>query len=166
MAAKNPMTEPSVKNAAIVETAPQVSADDAAKTPAQKAAEAPGAIADPAPATTFDDPSGAIVEPAITGGVNLGHEAIDANPRAWDWLDFVLSPTGQAEFAKKGFRPIVEGAEYGDVDGANDPANPFPVPSKLFTIADLGGWTAANTKFFEEGTGIVPQIQKATGKSQ
>ena len=31
---------------------------------------------------------------------------------------------------------------------------------------DLGGWKAVNAKFFEEGTGIVPQIQAATGKSQ
>ena len=37
---------------------------------------------------------------------------------------------------------------------------------KLFTIEELGGWDAVNAKFFDEGTGIVPQIQKATGKSQ
>jgi ABC-type sulfate transport system substrate-binding protein len=40
------------------------------------------------------------------------------------------------------------------------------VPSKLFTIAELGGWEAVNAKFFEEKTGIVPEVQKATGKSQ
>jgi ABC-type sulfate transport system substrate-binding protein len=29
----------------------------------------------------------------------------------------------------------------------------------------LGGWDAVNVKFFDEG-GIVPEIQKATGRSQ
>ena len=38
--------------------------------------------------------------------------------------------------------------------------------AKLFTISDLGGWDAVNAKFFDEETGIVPEIQKATGKSQ
>jgi sulfate/thiosulfate transport system substrate-binding protein len=78
----------------------------------------------------------------------------------------VLSTAGQEEFVKKGFRPVVTGTPVGTVEGANDPAKPFPVPSKLFTVAELGGWDAVNAKFFEENTGIVPQIQKATGKSQ
>jgi sulfate transport system substrate-binding protein len=54
----------------------------------------------------------------------------------------------------------------GEVAGANDPAKPFPVPPRLFTISDLGGWDAVNTKFFDETTGLVPEIQKATGRSQ
>jgi sulfate/thiosulfate transport system substrate-binding protein len=91
----------------------------------------------------------------------------DADPKAKKYLDFVLSPAGQEEFAKKGFRPVIDGVDVGSVQGANDPANPFPTPPGLFTIEkDLGGWKAVNAKFFEEGTGIVPQIQKATGKSQ
>jgi ABC-type sulfate transport system substrate-binding protein len=51
------------------------------------------------------------------------------------------------------------------VAGANDPTKPFPVPSRLFTISELGGWDAVNAKFFDEG-GLVPEIQKATGRSQ
>jgi sulfate transport system substrate-binding protein len=90
----------------------------------------------------------------------------DADPKAKAYLDFVLNTAGQEEFVKKGFRPVVKGTPVGTVEGANDPAKPFPVPSKLFTIAELGGWDAVNAKFFEENTGIVPQIQKATGKSQ
>ena len=91
----------------------------------------------------------------------------DADPKAQKYLDFVLSPAGQEEFAKKGFRPVIDGVSVGQVEGANDPAKPFPAPSGLFTIADdLGGWKAVNKKFFEEETGLVPQIQKATGKSQ
>jgi sulfate/thiosulfate-binding protein len=97
---------------------------------------------------------------------NPGAVLKDANPKATDYLDFVLSPAGQEEFVEKGFRPVVAGTPIGRVEGANDPSNPFPVPSKLVTIADLGGWTAVNDKFFDEKSGIVPQIQAATGKSQ
>jgi sulfate/thiosulfate-binding protein len=89
-----------------------------------------------------------------------------ANPKAKDYLDFVLSADGQAEFVRKGFRPVVAGTPTTDVQGANDPAKPFPTPSKLFTIAELGGWDAVNTKFFDEKTGIVPQVQAETGKAQ
>lgn len=97
---------------------------------------------------------------------NPGAVLKDADPKAKAYLDFVLNTPGQEEFVKKGFRPVVKGTPVGTVEGANDPAKPFPVPSKLFTIAELGGWDAVNAKFFEENTGIVPQIQKATGKSQ
>jgi len=90
----------------------------------------------------------------------------DANPKATDYLNFVLSTAGQEEFVAKGFRPVAAGTPVGTVEGANDPAKPFPVPSELFTIGDLGGWDAVNAKFFDETSGIVPQIQKATGKSQ
>jgi sulfate/thiosulfate-binding protein len=90
----------------------------------------------------------------------------NADPKAKAYLDFVLSPAGQEEFVKKGFRPAVQGTPVGEVAGANDPKNPFPVPAKLFTISELGGWDAVSKKFFDEDTGIVPAIQKATGKAQ
>lgn len=98
---------------------------------------------------------------------NPGAVLKDADPKAVKYLEFVLGPTGQTEFAKKGFRPVIDGVDPGQVEGANDPANPFPTPAGLFTVGDdLGGWSAVNKKFFEEETGLVPQIQKATGKSQ
>jgi sulfate/thiosulfate transport system substrate-binding protein len=90
----------------------------------------------------------------------------NADPKAKAYLDFVLSQTGQEEFVKKGFRPVVAGTPIAEVAGANDPRNPFPVPAKLFTIAELGGWDAVNKKFFDDATGLVPAIQKATGKAQ
>ena len=34
---------------------------------------------------------------------------IDADPKAQDWLDFVLSTEGQKQFALKGFRPVIDG---------------------------------------------------------
>ena len=89
-----------------------------------------------------------------------------ATPKAKDYLDFVLSADGQAEFVKKGFRPVVTGTPTSGVEGANDPSNPFPTPAKLTRIADLGGWDAVNEKFFADKTGIVSQVQQATGKSQ
>jgi sulfate/thiosulfate transport system substrate-binding protein len=96
---------------------------------------------------------------------NPGAVLKDANPKAKAYLDFVLSPAGQEEFVKKGFRPVIADAPVDKVAGANDPTKPFPVPSKLFTISELGGWDAVNAKFFDEG-GLVPEIQKATGRSQ
>ena len=57
---------------------------------------------------------------------NPGAVLIDADPKAQDWLDFVLSTDGQKQFALKGFRPVIDGVEYGEVEGANDPADPFP----------------------------------------
>lgn len=135
MAAKNTTTEPSVKTAAPHEAAPRVTAETAARTPAQKAADAPGAIVDPAPATTFEDPSGAIVEPAITGSVNLAHEAIDANPRAGttalqnaiDLNDAKKSNPVDPDFAGEGIDMSVYGdrvaaASTGDAAAADAPA--------------------------------------------
>lgn len=81
---------------------------------------------------------------------NPGAVLKDADPMATDWLEFVLSDEGQTEFVRKGFRPVggldISGIE---VDGANDPANPFPTPSqRLYTIADLGGWPAVSDEWF------------------
>ena len=90
----------------------------------------------------------------------------DANPRAQAFLDFVLSDAGQTEFVKKGFRSVGNSITGVEVEGANDPADPFPTPSKLLTIAgDFGGWSDASDKFFNEDTGIVTKIQQDTGKT-
>src|SRR5690606_3545080 len=50
---------------------------------------------------------------------NPGAVLEDANPKAREWLDFVLSPAGQREFALKGFRPVIDDVDYGEVEGAN-----------------------------------------------
>ncbi len=81
---------------------------------------------------------------------NPGAVLKDADPVASDWLEFVLSDKGQTEFVKKGFRPVgdldISGIE---VEGANDSAEPFPVPSKkLYTIDDLGGWKDVTAEWF------------------
>ncbi len=52
-----------------------------------------------------------------------------------------------------------------EVQGANDPSNPFPEPQKLLTIDDdFGGWADANTKYFDEDDGIITQIQAEAGE--
>jgi sulfate/thiosulfate-binding protein len=96
---------------------------------------------------------------------NPGAVLVDADAKAKDWLQFVLGDTAQTEYAKKGFRPLNPAIEV-EVEGANDPASPYPEPAKLFTIADtFGGWSDTNTKYFDEDNGIVTQIQLDTGKS-
>jgi len=70
----------------------------------------------------------------------------------------------QTDYAKNGFRPL-DSSIHVNVKGANDPSNPFPTPPKLLTIdKNFGGWSSANTKFFDENKGIVTKIQQETGK--
>jgi sulfate transport system substrate-binding protein len=96
---------------------------------------------------------------------NPGAVLEKADPKAKTWLDFLLSKNGQTEFVKKGFRPVIDGISV-DVEGANDPKNPFPEPEKLLTITDdFGGWKSAADKFFDETNGLITRIQKETGKS-
>ncbi|MFT3874030.1 MAG: sulfate ABC transporter substrate-binding protein [Nocardioides sp.] len=88
----------------------------------------------------------------------------DADPKAQDLLDFMTSAEGQADYAKSGLRPVIDGVTLPEVKGANDPSDPFPTPSKLYTIDDdFGGWADANTKFFDENDGIITKLQQDTG---
>ncbi|MFI4991998.1 MAG: sulfate ABC transporter substrate-binding protein [Solirubrobacterales bacterium] len=69
---------------------------------------------------------------------------------------YLLSPAGQAIWAAKGYRPVIEG-----VPGASK----FPAPKGLFTIETLGGWKKASKEFFEAETGIVTKIEQSLGVS-
>jgi sulfate transport system substrate-binding protein len=98
---------------------------------------------------------------------NPGAVLNDANPKAMAWLDFVLSPIGQRQFALKGFRPIIEGVDTSGVEGALDPNNPFPAPKKLLTVAnDFESWPALSKKFFDEDAGIITKIIADSGKAE
>jgi sulfate/thiosulfate-binding protein len=89
----------------------------------------------------------------------------DAPAAAKSFLDFLLTPEAQTDFVKSGYRPVIDGVTA-DVEGANDPANPFPTPAKLLTVTDdFGGWPAAQAKFFDEGA-LVPTIQEETGTTE
>jgi sulfate transport system substrate-binding protein len=81
---------------------------------------------------------------------------------AKDFLAFVQSADGQKVFAEHGYRPVLASIAPGTVEGANDPANPFPTVKHLATIAGLGGWAAVNKKFFDPG-GLVPKAAGSSG---
>ncbi|GGM55817.1 sulfate ABC transporter substrate-binding protein [Dactylosporangium sucinum] len=98
---------------------------------------------------------------------NPGAVLKNANPKAKEWLDFVLSKDGQRQFALKGFRPIIDGVDTKGVEGAVDPNDPFPTPKKLLTVEkDFTSWSALSKKFFDEKEGIVVKIIAASGKAK
>lgn len=98
---------------------------------------------------------------------NPGAILTNADAKAKDWLSFVLSKDGQRQFALKGFRPIIEGVDTKGVEGAKDPANPFPAPQKLLTVSkDFESWSALSKKFFDEKEGIIVKIIAASGKAK
>ncbi|WP_183099185.1 sulfate ABC transporter substrate-binding protein [Nocardioides pelophilus] len=96
---------------------------------------------------------------------------VDAKESAKDFLEFVTSAEAQELYAGFGFRPVegVDGVELPEVEGANDPADPFPAPAQLFTIDDdFGGWSVAAERFFADGEdgeplGIIPQLIEESG---
>ncbi|HST66846.1 MAG TPA: sulfate ABC transporter substrate-binding protein [Mycobacteriales bacterium] len=87
----------------------------------------------------------------------------NASQAAKDFLAYAESDAGQKIFASKGFRPALEGVDPGTVEGANDPAHPYPAVAKLTTIGDLGGWSEVNKKYFDKKDGIVTQIASSVG---
>jgi sulfate/thiosulfate-binding protein len=83
---------------------------------------------------------------------------------ASDFLDFQKSEAGQKLYAETGYRPLTDVGDL-DVDGANDPSDPYPAPGTLLTIdGDFGGWADANTTFFDENDGILTKIQADAGQ--
>jgi sulfate/thiosulfate transport system substrate-binding protein len=72
------------------------------------------------------------------------------------FLDYLRTPEAQRIFGEKGYRPVVEDvlAEF-----------EFPMPSGLFTIADLGGWADINTRFFDREESVFADIENELGVS-
>jgi sulfate/thiosulfate-binding protein len=98
---------------------------------------------------------------------NPGAVLTDADPKAQEWLDFVLSEEGQRQFALKGFRPIIDGVDTSGIEGALDPDDPFPAPEKLLTVEnDFESWSALSDKFFAEEGGIITTIIAESGKAE
>jgi len=70
------------------------------------------------------------------------------------FLAFLRTSTAQRIFADNGYRPVVSGvARPGE----------FKTPSGLFTIADLGGWTTVNKRFFDPETGLLVDVERKLG---
>jgi ABC-type sulfate transport system substrate-binding protein len=95
---------------------------------------------------------------------------VGADETAQAFLDFMTGPDAQADYAQSGFRPVVDGVDVAEVQGANDPAAPFPAPQQLFTVdGDFNGWGEAADKYFGDGEegkplGIITELQQETGK--
>ncbi|MCW1958106.1 MAG: sulfate ABC transporter substrate-binding protein [Mycobacterium sp.] len=71
--------------------------------------------------------------------------------------NFLYTPAGQKIWAQAGFRPV-------DPAVVADFAKDFPAPQKLWTVADLGGWSAIDTALFDKENGAITTIyKKATG---
>jgi sulfate transport system substrate-binding protein len=97
---------------------------------------------------------------------NPGAVLKDANPKAKDWLNFVLSADGQRQFARTGFRPIIDDVDYGDVEGAEHPSDPYPAVKNLLTVSgDFESWSALSEKYFDEKAGIITAAIAASGKA-
>lgn len=71
------------------------------------------------------------------------------------FVSFLTTPAAQKVFGDKGYRPVVASV-------ASTYTN-FPSPATLFTIDDLGGWSAINTRFFDKTNGIVAKIEQGLG---
>ncbi len=71
--------------------------------------------------------------------------------------NFQYTAEAQKVWAAAGFRPV-DPAVAADVRGQ------FPVPAKLWTIADLGGWPAVDPQLFDKKSGSITKIYtQATG---
>jgi sulfate/thiosulfate-binding protein len=68
--------------------------------------------------------------------------------------NFLFTPDGQKLWAEAGFRPV-------DPKVAADYAKDFPTPQKLWTIGDLGGWSAVDPALFDKDNGSITKIYKA-----
>ena len=77
--------------------------------------------------------------------------------QATAFVNFQFTPEAQKLWAEAGFRPVDPAvlAEFADK---------FPAPEKLWTIADLGGWSKVDKELFDKDNGSITKIYKqATG---
>lgn len=97
---------------------------------------------------------------------NTGALTTDASDAAQAFYDFQISEEGQRIYASDGFRPLQEDLEVDEVEGANDPANPFPAPETLLTVGDdFGGWSEADATFFDDQDGLFTRLIAEAGKA-
>jgi sulfate transport system substrate-binding protein len=77
--------------------------------------------------------------------------------QAHAFVAFLHTPAAQRIFAEAGYRPLepTVAAQFN-----------YPNPTEQFTIADLGGWPAVQTKLFERQAGLVSGLFTSQGMSQ
>jgi sulfate transport system substrate-binding protein len=79
----------------------------------------------------------------IEGPAALVDESLEAHGNravAEAFLEFLVSEQGQAIFAQFGFRPVKPGGPA--------PSGAQPMPTGLFTMADLGGWAKIEPELY------------------
>ncbi|MDX5310454.1 MAG: extracellular solute-binding protein [Rhodococcus sp. (in: high G+C Gram-positive bacteria)] len=70
---------------------------------------------------------------------------------AQEFNDFLYTAQAQRIWASAGFRPADPGV-------AREFAGDFPAPETLWTVDDLGGWSAVEAELFRPGTGSIAVI--------
>lgn len=77
--------------------------------------------------------------------------------KATEFVNFQYTPEAQKVWAEAGFRPV-------DPAIAEEFAEKFPAPEKLWTVTDLGGWSKVDPQLFDKDNGEITKIYKqATG---
>jgi sulfate transport system substrate-binding protein len=70
------------------------------------------------------------------------------------FVHWLWTPEAQALLVRHGLRPVLPSAAQKGV---------FPRPAGLFTINKIGGWSWAQTRFFDQSTGWVTKIEQDLG---
>ncbi|MGB3485700.1 MAG: extracellular solute-binding protein [Mycobacterium sp.] len=77
--------------------------------------------------------------------------------KAKEFVDYQYTEDAQRLWAQAGFRPS-------NTEVLAEFADKFPAPEKLWTIADLGGWSTVDPELFDKDNGTITNIyKKATG---
>jgi sulfate/thiosulfate-binding protein len=82
----------------------------------------------------------------------------DAGQEAEEFAKWMYTPEAQQIWADNGYRPVVQSV-------LDKNRKTFPDPPGLFTIDKVGGWDEVTTKFFDENSGIVTQLEQDLGVS-
>jgi sulfate/thiosulfate-binding protein len=77
-----------------------------------------------------------------------------ASDKAAKFIEFARSEAAQKIFGEKGYRSVREDL----VDKTT-----YPTPKNLFTIDDLGGWSAVNKEFFDPEGSVMASINQDKG---
>ena len=80
---------------------------------------------------------------------------IEASDAGKGFAEFLLTDAAQKVFGEEGYRPVSK-AVFDTFE--------FPIPSGLFTIADVGGWKSVQETFFDRETGFMAEVQRELGQ--
>jgi sulfate/thiosulfate-binding protein len=81
-------------------------------------------------------------------------------PVAQAFVDYLHSKEAQGFYTDNGYLRSTDEAKA----KAGDPANGYPAIQDLFTVQDLGGWDALDTKLFDPTSGIATQAVANSGQ--